>query len=146
MPLAWLQEPYGQDYANPKAVRLTSRYRQVGFPLWTSVFPSVKCGWGTCVSQPDKGPTSAQVMISRLTSSGPAPGSMLTVQNLEPVSDSVSPSLSLSKINKTLKKIFFDVEMETEPGWTASSGRVGEMVHDCLPFPSPPFPPVSEHT
>ena len=65
-------------------------------------------------------PTSAQVMISWSVSSSPALGSVLTAQSLEPASDSVSPSLSdppplmlclslslsLSKINKTLK-IFF---------------------------------------
>ena len=39
-------------------------------------------------------PTSAQVMISRSVSSSPASGSVLTAQSLEPVSDSVSPSLS----------------------------------------------------
>ena len=61
-------------------------------------------------------PTLAQVMISRLMSSSPAWGSVLTTQSLEPVSDSVSPflstrpvhalSLSVSKINikKFLKK------------------------------------------
>ena len=60
-------------------------------------------------------PTSAQVMISRSVSSSPASGSALTAQSLEPVSDSVSPSLSdpllfmlcLCLKNKTLKKIFF---------------------------------------
>ena len=53
-------------------------------------------------------------MISRYVSSSPALGSVLTAQSLEPVSDSVSPSLSappplarsLSKINKHSKKIF----------------------------------------
>ena len=38
--------------------------------------------------------TLAQVMISRSVSSSPASGSVLTAQSLEPVSDSVSPSLS----------------------------------------------------
>ena len=38
--------------------------------------------------------TSAQVMILRSVSSSPASGSVLTAQSLEPVSDSVSPSLS----------------------------------------------------
>ena len=37
---------------------------------------------------------SAQVMISRSMGSSPASGSVLTAQSLEPVSDSVSPSLS----------------------------------------------------
>ena len=56
-------------------------------------------------------PTSAQVMISQSVSSSPASGSVLTAQSLEPVSVSVSPSLSgpspvhalslsVSKINK----------------------------------------------
>ena len=35
----------------------------------------------------------AQVMISPSVSSSPASGSVLTAQSLEPVSDSVSPSL-----------------------------------------------------
>ena len=60
--------------------------------------------------------TSAQVMISRSVSSSPASGSVLTAQNLEPGSDSMSPplsappllmlclSLSLPKIN-IFKKI-----------------------------------------
>ena len=39
-------------------------------------------------------PTSAQVMISRSMSSGPAWGSVLTAQSLEPVLDSVSPTVS----------------------------------------------------
>ena len=59
-----------------------------------------------------KHPTSAQVMNSRLVSSSPASGSVLTAQSLEPASESVSPSLSaprplcsvsvLSKINKNV--------------------------------------------
>ena len=60
------------------------------------------------MAQSVKRPTSAQVMISPCVSSSPASGSVLTAQSLEPVSDSVSPSLcpspahalSLSKINK----------------------------------------------
>ena len=65
---------------------------------------------GTWVAQSVKRPTSAQVTISRFVSSSPAPGSVLTAQSLESVSDSVSPSLcsspvhalslSVSKINK----------------------------------------------
>ena len=66
------------------------------------------------MAQSVKHPTSAQVMISRLVSSSPTSGSVLTVWSLEPVSDSVSPSLSLcpspahalslSKINTKKKK------------------------------------------
>ena len=41
-------------------------------------------------------PTSAQVMISRSVSSSPTSGSVPTAQGLEPASDSVSPSLSLT--------------------------------------------------
>ena len=48
---------------------------------------------GAWVAQSVKQPTSAQVMISRSVSSSPASGSVLTAQSLEPVSDSVSPSL-----------------------------------------------------
>ena len=64
-----------------------------------------------------KCPTSYQVMISWFMGSSLLLGSVLIAQSLEPVSDSVSPSLalcpspthtlSLSKINKHQKKIFF---------------------------------------
>ena len=47
---------------------------------------------GTWVAQSVKRPTSAQVMIWSM-SPNPASGSVLTAQSLEPVSDSVSPSL-----------------------------------------------------
>ena len=40
-------------------------------------------------------PTSAQVMIYWLVGSGPASGSVLTAQSLEPVLDTVSPTVSL---------------------------------------------------
>ena len=49
---------------------------------------------GAWVAQSVERPTLAQVMISRLVSSSPALGSVLTAQSLEPVADSVSPSLS----------------------------------------------------
>ena len=49
---------------------------------------------GTWGAQSAGRPTSAQVMISRSVSSSPASGSGLTARNLEPASDSVSPSLS----------------------------------------------------
>ena len=49
---------------------------------------------GAGVAQSVKRPTSAQVMISQSVSWSPASGSVLTAQSLEPVSDSVSPSLS----------------------------------------------------
>ena len=52
--------------------------------------------WGTWVAQLVKHQTSTQVMISRSVSSSPMLGSALTAQSLEPVSDSVSPSLSLT--------------------------------------------------
>ena len=51
-------------------------------------------GRGAWVVQSVERPTSAQVMISRSLSSSPALGSGLMAQSLEPVSDSVSPSLS----------------------------------------------------
>ena len=51
-------------------------------------------GRGARVAQSLKRPTSAQVTISWSVSSSPASGSVLTAQSLEPVSDSVSPSLS----------------------------------------------------
>ena len=70
--------------------------------------------WGAWVAQSVKCPTSAQVMISRLVSSSPSSGSVLTAQSLEPL-QILCPSLSLSapppltlclsKIN--IKKIVF---------------------------------------
>ena len=49
---------------------------------------------GAWVARSVKRPTSAQVTISRSVSSSPASGSVLTAQSLEPISDSVPPSLS----------------------------------------------------
>ena len=46
------------------------------------------------VAQSVKRPSSAQVVISQLVGLSLASGSMPTAQSLEPVSDSVSPSLS----------------------------------------------------
>ena len=70
--------------------------------------------------------TSAQIVISRFVSSGPTSGSVLTVHSLEPVSDSVSPSLHaphsccLSLKNKHLKKKGF------EERFCGVSNRVGD--------------------
>ena len=50
--------------------------------------------WGAWVAQSVKRPTSAQVTISRSVSLSPESGSGLMARSLEPVSDSVSPSLS----------------------------------------------------
>ena len=50
---------------------------------------------GIWVAQSFKRPTLAQVMISQLVGSSPALSSVMTPQSLEPVSDSVSPSLSV---------------------------------------------------
>ena len=46
------------------------------------------------MAQSVKRPTPAQVMTSWFVGSSPTLGSVLTVQSLEPASDSVSPSLS----------------------------------------------------
>ena len=72
--------------------------------------PSTEKKGGAWEAQSVERPASAQIMILRSVSSSPASGSVLTAQSLEPVSDSVSPSLSappllmlslsLSKINK----------------------------------------------
>ena len=50
---------------------------------------------GAWVARSVTHPTLVQVMILRFVSSSPALGSVLTAQSLEPVLDSVSPSLSL---------------------------------------------------
>ena len=49
--------------------------------------------WGAWVSWSVKRPTSALVMISWSMGSSPTSGSVPTAQSLEPVSDSLSPSL-----------------------------------------------------
>ena len=54
----------------------------------------LKKKWGAWVAEPIECPTSAQVTISPSVGSSPASGSVLTAQSLEPVADSVSPSLS----------------------------------------------------
>ena len=53
-------------------------------------------GRGAWVAQSVEGPTWAQVMVSWCMGSSPVSGSVLTAQSLEPVSDSVSPSLALT--------------------------------------------------
>ena len=57
---------------------------------------------GAWVTQSVKRPTLAQVMISRFLSSSPESGSVLTAQSLEPVSDSVSPSLCPSPHSRSV--------------------------------------------
>ena len=76
--------------------------------------------------------TSAQVMISRLVGSGREWGSVLAAQNLEPASESVSPSLSLplphlqsaslslSKYKQTFKK--FKTKQNKKKAITLSFG------------------------
>ena len=52
--------------------------------------------WGAWVAQSVEHLTSAQVMVSRFMGSSPTSGSVPTAWSLEPVSDSVSSSLSVS--------------------------------------------------
>ena len=73
------------------------------------------------MAQPVGHPTSAQVRILWLVSSGPVWGSVPTAQSLEPASDSVPPSLSAPthsisvclsvclslSLKNNIKKIFF---------------------------------------
>ena len=69
---------------------------QCHYRAWRWVDDNVlktKTCWGAWVAQLVKRPTSAQVMMSRSVSLSPASGYVLTAQSLEPVSDSVSPSL-----------------------------------------------------
>ena len=73
------------------------------------------------MAQSVKRQTLAQVRISQFVSSSPTSGSVPIAQSLEPASDPVSPSLStppmlalclslsLSKINKHLKKILLNI-------------------------------------
>ena len=66
--------------------------------LINKTYPIIKCfKWGTWVAQLVKQLTSPQVRISGSMSSSPTSGSVLTAQSLEPATDSVSPSFSVSK-------------------------------------------------
>ena len=88
-------------------------------------------------------------MISRSVSSSPASGSVLTAQSLEPVLDSVFPSLwpspvhalslLVSKINKMLKKILnmvWSTRMylldgdSPKRGWVSSSSILGRKIEE----------------
>ena len=76
-----------------KGLTMEIMYLQAG--IWsTEVWPEENEYQGTWVAQLVKCPNSAQAMISWFVDLSPATGSMLTAQNLEPASDSVSPSLS----------------------------------------------------
>ena len=65
---------------------------------------------------PFKNPTSTQVMISWFVSSSPTLGSLLSAQSLLQILCLSAPphSLSLSKINKTLKKFNVTLKYETK--------------------------------
>ena len=76
--------------------------------------------------------TSAQVTISQLVSSSPNSGSVLTAQSLEPLPDSVSPSLSLPlphprsvsvslKKKQTLKKKSWGAWVAQSVEWLTSA-------------------------
>ena len=80
----------GQPWSHGGHLR-SKRMSEVNENQW-----KIKKGGGTWVAQSVERPTSAWVMISRLVSSSPASGSVLTAQSLEPALDSVSLSLSLS--------------------------------------------------
>ena len=64
------------------------------FYCWRAFCLKKRIFWGASVAQSVECLTSAQVMISRFMSSSPTLGSVRTAQSLEPVSDSVSPSLT----------------------------------------------------
>ena len=75
--------------------------------------------WGAWVAQLVEFLTSAQVVISPFPSSSLTSGSVMTAQSLEPVSDSVSPSLSLPLLHScsvSLKIIciFWGLNIERE--------------------------------
>ena len=80
------------------------------------------------MTQSVKHPTSAQVMISKFMSSSPMSGSVLTAQSLEPASDSVSPSLSLS------------APLPTHANYNCS------YFHPCTPRQLPQAPPPTPST
>ena len=97
--------------------------------------------WDAWVAQPVKHPTSAQVMITWSVSSSPKSGSVLTAQSLEPVSDSVSPSLSdpplfmlclsLSQKEINIKKKKKEVVNRPESRSTPDTGSAGDLILDC---------------
>ena len=66
------------------------------------VHPWFKKNRATWVPQSVKHPILAQVMILEFVSLSPTSGSVLTVQSLEPASDSVSPSFSVHALSVIL--------------------------------------------
>ena len=85
-----------------------------------------------------KHPTLAQVMISQFVGSSPTLGSVLTAQGLEPVSDSVFPSLSappaltlcLSLSNKYFKIHVFKKKRSNQN--PADAGKALCLPSNCL--------------
>ena len=63
-------------------------------PAHTLSLSKINKHWGAWVAQSVEHLTLAQVMVSQFVGLSPASGSVLTAQNLEPPSDSVSPPLS----------------------------------------------------
>ena len=68
------------------------------------------------MAQSVKHPTSAQVMISQSVGSSPASGSVLTVQSLDPASDSVSPSVSALFFLNSSCSFHWSTVLETKTG------------------------------
>ena len=79
--------PVRKMFWNSTVVMVTQLCEPLNYTLYKSDFR------GAWAAQSVERPTSAQVMISQLVSSSPASGSVLPAQSLEPVLDSVSPSL-----------------------------------------------------
>ena len=86
---------------------------------------------GARVAQSVERPTSAQVMISPSVGSGPASGSVLTA--LEPVSDSVSPSLWPSPIHA----------LSLSQGWINVKKKNKKKCPVFHPFVAPPSLPLA---
>ena len=95
-------------------------------------------GAGCWVPQSVKHPTWAQVMISQFMGLSPMSGSVFTAQSLEPISESVSSSLSappwlMLRLSQSLKNnFFFNVfilflgQRETEHEWGRGRERERE--------------------
>ncbi|KAF0872644.1 MYCD protein, partial [Crocuta crocuta] len=115
-----------EDLKHTALVQLNCAVRQGTEILETKHLRKAGAG-GTWVAQLVKHLTSAQVMISQFLSSSPASGSVLTARSLEPVSDSVSPSLSLPlpswDLSVCISNTFPDAVVAAGPRTTLGTAR-----------------------
>ena len=91
-------DPASDSVSSPLSAPSPTRSVPLSLSLLSSLSLKMNKHWGAWVAQSAKHSTLAQVPITRFVGSSPMSGSVLTAQSLEPVSDSVFPSLSASHL------------------------------------------------